>query len=253
MPYCRDSFFAGRQDEFTSEPHMQSCALEWSGQVANLRPHRGIDRVTPQALFDAEERAFLLALPAQAFEIAHYFTRTVPPDIHIKAGRALYSVPWRHIGKVVDAKESARTVEIYLDQSLVATHVRIDKGRQTNYDHYPPEKIAFMMATPAWCRRRAGELGGSVLGVVAILMEVNALYRLRAAQGVVGLADTHGAERLEAACKKALGAGDPTYRTIKGILTAGAEADSHEEQVTAPSAPAHLHGPERLFEIGGAL
>ncbi len=47
----------------------------------------------------------------------------------------------------------------------MASHVRIERGKQTNYDHYPPERVAFMMRTPAWCRRRAGELGPSVAAV----------------------------------------------------------------------------------------
>ncbi|MGH9043618.1 MAG: IS21 family transposase [Acidimicrobiales bacterium] len=211
VPYARDSFFAGRAEEFKSLEHMQAEALRWSAEVANLRQHRGIDRVAPQALFEAEERALLLPLPAHPFELAGWWTRTVGPDIHIKVGRALYSVPWRHIGKVVDAREGSRTVEVYLDGALVATHVRIERGKQTNYDHYPPEKIAFMMRTPAWCRRRAAELGESVAVVVSSLMELNALYRLRQAQGIVGLADKHGAEALEGACLKALGAGDPNF------------------------------------------
>jgi hypothetical protein len=125
--------------------------------------------------------------------------------------------------------------------------VRVERGKQTNYDHYPPEKIAFMMRTPAWCRRRAAELGPSIAAVVSVLMEVNALYRLRQAQGVVGLADKHGAERLDAACARALAAGDPAYKTVKGILAAGAEADDDPVQ-RAPAAPAHLHGPEALFD-----
>jgi hypothetical protein len=166
--------------------------------------------------------------------------------------KTLYSVPWIHIGKVVDARQSARTVEIYLEGTLVATHVRLERGKQTNYDHYPPEKIAFMMRTPAWCRRRAAELGGAVAEVVAAIMEVNALYRLRQAQGVVGLVDKYDASRLDAACKKALVAGDPSYRTVKGILVAGVELDDEREAQTPPAAPAHLHGPERLFDIGEA-
>ena len=165
-------------------------------------------------------------------------------------GKTLYSVPWIHIGKVVDARESARTVEIYLEGTLVATHLRIERGKQTNYDHYPPEKIAFMMRTPAWCRRRAAELGESVAQVVTAIMEVNALYRLRQAQGVVGLADKYDAVRLDAACHKALAAGDPSYKTVKGILVAGVELDEEGEAQSPPDAPAHLHGPERLFGIG---
>ena len=229
---------------------MQADALRWCRQVANQRPHRGIDRVAPQVLFEAEERALLLPLPRSPFELARWSRPKVPPDIHVKVGKALYSVPWIHIGKVVDARESARTVEIYLEGTLVATHVRVERGKQTNYDHYPPEKIAFMMRTPAWCRRRAAELGESVAEVVAAIMEVNALYRLRQAQGVVGLADKYDAARLDAACKKALLAGDPSYKTVKGILVAGVELDEEDEAQVPPVAPAHLHGPEGLFDIG---
>ncbi|MGH9043889.1 MAG: IS21 family transposase, partial [Acidimicrobiales bacterium] len=87
--------------------------------------------------------------------------------------------------------------------------------------------------------------------VVEELMELNALYRLRSAQGVIGLADKHGAERLEAACATALRAGDPSYKTIRNILVAGLEdADGPDSSQLPPAAPAHLHGPERLFEIG---
>ncbi|MGI8445784.1 MAG: hypothetical protein ACR2MP_01060, partial [Streptosporangiaceae bacterium] len=45
----------------------------------------------------------------------------------------------------------------------------------------------------------------------------------------------------------AAAAGDPSYRTVKGILAAGTEATP----VTAPAgdggAPAFLHGPDALF------
>jgi hypothetical protein len=73
------------------------------------------------------------------------------------------------------------------------------------------------------------------------------LYRLRSAQGVLGLADKHGGHRLDAACAKALAAGDPSYRTIKGILVAGAETDPGAEPAGDGGAAAHLHGPKALF------
>lgn len=248
VPYARDSFFAKRSEEFTTLVAMQADALRWCAEVANVRAHRGNDRQAPQTLYDAEERPAMLSLPVVGFELARWSAPKVGTDIHAKVGKALYSVPWRLIGEVVGAREGTKAVEIYHDGALVTTHVRIESGRQTNYDHYPPEKVAFMMRTPAWCRRRAGELGASVAAVVESLMEVNALYRLRQCQGVIGLADKYGAERLEAAYAKALAGGDPAYRTIKNMLAAGLEADEAEQAQRAPSAPAHLHGPEGLFE-----
>lgn len=65
---------------------------------------------------------------------------------------------------------------------------------------------------------------------------------------MIGLADKHPAERLNAACRRAIEVGDPTYRTVKGILAAGTETDTTIEP-EPPVAPAHLHGPVRLFAI----
>ena len=61
------------------------------------------------------------------------------------------------------------------------------------------------------------------------------------------LADKHGTERLEAACGKAIAVGDPSYRTVKGILAAGAEADPPPAPAGDGGAAAFLHGPQQLF------
>src|SRR5271156_2959924 len=81
------------------------------------------------------------------------------------------------------------------------------------------------MRTPQWCRKQAAGIGPSCEYLIGELLTDNALYRLRAAQGVIGLADKHDPSRLEAACAKAITAGDPSYRTVRGILAAGAERD----------------------------
>lgn len=141
-------------------------------------------------------------------------------------------------------------VELFSDGTLVRTWARIERGRQTNPADYPPEKVAFFMRTPVWCRRRAAEIGPSVVQVVAELLSVNALHRLRSAQGVVGLAERYAPARVDLACQRALEVGDPSYRTIRGILVAGTEAEDNAEG-TVPSSPAHLHGPSRLFEPSG--
>ena len=64
---------------------------------------------------------------------------------------------------------------------------------------------------------------------------------------MLGLADKHGPARLEAACAKAVAVGDPSYRTVKGILIAGAETDPPPPATGDAGAAAHLHGPTQLF------
>lgn len=161
-------------------------------------------------------------------------------------------MPWRLIGKTVDAREADRSVEVFVDGALVKTWARIERGRQTDYGDYPPEKVAFFMRNPAWCRQRAAELGPAVVELIGELLELNALHRLRSAQGVLGLADKHSPERLDAACRRAIKVGDPTYRTVKGILAACTETDGADPP-TPSTTPAHLHGPTRLFAIDGEV
>jgi hypothetical protein len=105
------------------------------------------------------------------------------------------------------------------------------------------------MRTPAWCRRQARDIGPACEQVITELLADNALYRLRAAQGVVGLADRHDPSRLEAACARALAAGDPSYRTIKGILAAGTDRPAPAVASGDGGAGAFLHGPASFANV----
>ncbi|MGH3717163.1 MAG: IS21 family transposase, partial [Micromonosporaceae bacterium] len=245
VPYVRDSFWRGR--EFTSLAQMRAAAEEWCTEVAGRRACRSLDGAAPAAVFDAVEAQTLKPLPAKEFVLATWSTAKVGPDIHAKVGKTIYSIPWRYIGQSVDARETATVVQFFCNGELIATHGRKPKGKQTSYGHYPPEKIAFHMKTPTWCRNQAAEIGPACRGVIDTLLEVGALFRLRSAQGVLGLADKHTPARLEAACAKATAVGDPSYRTIKGILAAGAETDPPPAPTGDCGAAAHLHGPAALF------
>ena len=244
MPYVRDSFWRGR--EFISELDMQQRALTWCIEVAGVRHHRSLEGASPLAIFNAIEAKALLALPVSPFELTTWSAPKVGPDCHVKVAKTLYSVPWRLIGRNVDARLGERTVEIYLDGALVKTWARRERGRQTDLSDYPPEKVAFFMRTPVWCRHRAAELGQNVSELVTELLTGEVLHRLRSAQGVIRLAEKYGAARLDAACRRAIVVGDPGYRTVRGILVAGTEHEG-EEEPSPPLAPAHLHGRERLF------
>ncbi|MBR7550936.1 transposase, partial [Mycobacterium tuberculosis] len=160
-------------------------------------------------------------LPPRAFELTSWSIGTVGVDTHLKVGKALYSVPWRLIGQRLHARTAGDVVQIFAGNDVVATHVRRPSGRSTDFSHYPPEKIAFHMRTPTWCRHTAELVGPACQQVIAEFMRDNAIHHLRSAQGVLGLRDKHGCDRLEAACARAIEVGDPSYRTIKGILVAG--------------------------------
>jgi hypothetical protein len=245
MPYVRDSFWRGR--EFTSLTQMQSAARVWSTDVAGTRACRPLSGAAPASVFAALEAPTLQPLPIKGFVLATWSTAMVGPDIHAKVGKTIYSIPWRYLGQRVDARSTPLVVQFFHHGELIATHGRKPQGKQTDLSHYPPEKIAFAMRTPTWCRNRATEIGPACRHVIDDLLQVNALFRLRAAQGVLGLAANHSPARLEAACAKAIAVGDPSYRTVKGILIAGAETDPPPPTAGDGGAAAHLHGPSQLF------
>ncbi len=247
VPYVRDSFWRGR--EFTSLEQMQAEAVRWSLEVAGRRACRPLGGAAPAVVFQTVEKDALRPLPAEPFVLATWARAKIGPDIHAQVDRVLYSVPWQHIGKTADVRLTATMVQFFIGGQLVKSHPRKMRGKATDFGDYPPEKIAFHMRTPAWCRKQAGAIGPACEQVIAELLAENALYRLRAAQGVVGLADKHDPSRLEAACAKALAAGDPAYRTVKGILAAGTERDQLPGTAGDGAAAAFLRGPGSFANV----
>ena len=250
VPFVRDSLFAGR--DFPSLAAWRAEAARWSMEVAGARACRALEGAAPAAVFAAVEVEALVALPARPFELAVWSTPKVHDDCHIKVGKTLYSVPWRYIGVTVDARNNGRTVTVFFRGELIKTHVFKANGRQTDWGDYPPDKIAFLQRTPSWYRAQAAAVGPGAEAVIAELLGIDVLHRLRAAQGVLRLADKHGAGRLDAACAKAVAVGDPSYRTVKGILVAGTETLSPAEPVGADT-PAMLHGPALIVGSAAGL
>ena len=247
MPYVRDSFWRGR--EFASLERMQAEAVRWSLEVAGRRACRPLEGAAPAVVFEASEKDALRPLPAGPFVLATWATAKIGPDIHAQVEKVLYSVPWRHMGKTADVRITGTMVQFFIGGELVKAHPRKIRGKQTDFGDYPPEKIAFHMRTPQWCRRQAAAIGPSCEYLIGELLAENALYRLRAAQGVIGLADRHDPSRLEAACAKAITAGDPSYRTVRGILAAGTEQERLPAAAGDGGAPAFLRGPASFANV----
>ena len=243
MPYIRDSFFAGR--EFSSLAQMQAEALRWSTEVYGVHKHRGLDGQTPASLFTSLEADALIPLPRRPFESVVYTVGTLAPDCHVKSGKAFYSAPWRLMGQKMVVRTAGDVVQIFHNDAVVATHVWHLSGRSTNFEHYPPHKIAHTLRSVTWCRTQAEQIGPGTVAIVAELSTINAIHRLRAIQGIIRLRERYGVDRLDAACTRALAIGDPGYRTVKGILIAGTEhGEDPPNQYNAAMPPAMLRGPD---------
>jgi hypothetical protein len=114
----------------------------------------------------------------------------------------------------------------------------------------PAERVGFYMRNQNWCRAQAAMVGPACAALVEELVSINALFRLRQAQGVLCFRQRYGDGRLEAACSRASEAGDPSCKTVKGILAAGTEATPLEGRLPGIATPAWLREPGAFGEDG---
>ncbi|MEU4332043.1 Mu transposase domain-containing protein [Nonomuraea dietziae] len=166
MPYIRDSFWRGREDSFASVADMEAAALHWCEQVAGQRQCRPLEGAATLTVFHTVEQPALRPLRRHPFELCRWFRAKVGPDIHCSVDKVLYSVPWKYVGKHLSVRMTVNLVQFFYDGDLVKTHVRKPRGKQTDLADYPPEKIAFHMRTPAWCRKQAEQIGPACLTVI---------------------------------------------------------------------------------------
>jgi transposase len=238
--YLQRNFMAGQAfvDSLAANQHLKI----WITDVAGTRIH-GTTHQAPLKLFNEYERAALLPLPVEPFTLCEIKPVKVHPDCHVTLAGSYYSVPYRHIGQVLDAHVSERVVELYQGTALVATHVRCAEPGQwrTRLEDYPPDKAQYLIRTPNYCRQLAAQIGPSAVQVVETLLGERPLDRLRAVQGILRLEETVGRQRLEAACARALYYGDVRYRRIRDILNAALDREP------LPDVPATTEQPAFAF------
>ncbi|MGB9774801.1 MAG: IS21 family transposase, partial [Bacteroidota bacterium] len=215
--YVKRNFIAGQ--EFADIHFANQHLREWITQVAGVRLH-GTTHQMPLKLFHEIEKAQLKPLPDMPFELCEIRPVKVHPDCHVTIAGSYYSVPFNYVKQTLDAYIYERVVEIYHGQELVATHLRSHKAGewQTHLEHYPQSKAAYLQRTPEICRQNAKRIGDATYQVVERLLADRPLDRLRSVQAILRLAESVGAERLEAANARALYFGDIHYRRIKAIL-----------------------------------
>jgi len=196
----------------------QQLAL-WVRDIAGQRTH-GTTRERPLERFESIEHALLKPLPAVAPECAFWRRAKLHPDCHVQVDKARYSAPWRLVGQTLDVRVSETTVRIYHEHEQKAVHARGagPGARRTLDEHLPPDAVAYKQRDPIWCREKADAVGPHCRAVVERLLANPVLEKLRAVQGIVGFAKPFGAERLEAACRRALAFENVGYGAIKTIL-----------------------------------
>ncbi len=224
VKYIKRAFLPLR--EFRSLADANRQLHEWIRATAGNRLH-GTTHERPLTRFAEVERHVLRPLPDVPPTVGVWTRVKLHGNCHVTFEKAYYSAPFRLVRQELWLRATPSTVELYLDHELVASHPRLSHPgeRSTVADHVPPEALAYQMRDPQWCLKKARSLGPATHELIERLFAHRVLDNLRAAQGVIRLAQRFGPERLEAACRRALRFDDPRYRTVKTILHKGLDQE----------------------------
>jgi transposase len=182
-----------------------------------------------RSVFESQDRPALKALPASPYEYATNKKAKVHLDYHVDIERHYYSVPHGLIGKTVDVRLCASTVEIFYRGKRIAAHARasVRGGFTTCAAHRPERHRAVVELTHEKLLRRAESIGPATAGVLQtrIHARTHPEHALRACLGILRLAKDFSPEQLEAACSRALTLNSTSYRAVRALIQAAPQTE----------------------------
>jgi len=209
-----------RNQRFFSLAELNQAIRELVGDL-NERRMRGWD-TTRRALFEQLDRPALLPLPPTPYEYAAWKRCRVNLDYHIEIDKHFYSVPFRLLREEVEARVTARTVEIFHRGKLVATHLRSLRPHRptTLAEHMPSSHRRYRDWTHERILREAAAVGDDTAALVEIILRSrpHPEQGFRSCIGILRLVARYDAERLDAACARALALGTRSYSSVAAIL-----------------------------------
>ena len=186
------------------------------------------------SLFLEIEKGALKPLPLEKYELRDYKTATVQKNCHVyyAPDKNYYSIPNAYIGKKVKLVLTQSVVEIYHNQVRIALHPRSRKAYHyvTLKDHMPVSHTYNADWSSEYFITWAQKLGTSTKQYIEKILEKKQYpeQSYKSCVGILSMASKIGKERLNSACKRALGYDAVSYNAIKNILERG--LDKEEEQ-----------------------
>lgn len=170
------------------------------------------------------EKGLLSPLPLGPYLIKHYNRAKVQKMgyIYLSEQRNYYSVPYRYIGKHVEVQHTMESVEIYYNKDRIASHVKSKrKGSYTTIkDHLSSTHQYYQSWSKEFFVKQAASIGINVAAYIAKLIDQQQYPEIgyKRSQGIIALRKTYPQQRIDAACRKALGYDLCSFRIIENIL-----------------------------------
>jgi transposase len=187
----------------------------------NARPFHKLPG-SRKSLFETVDKPALRPLPDARYEYAEWKKVKANIDYHVEFDHHYYSVPYQLAKKPLEVRATVETVECFREGKRVASHRRSSlKGRYTTLpEHMPSSHRQYASWTPGRMVSWAQETGPQTARLVESILEdrPHPEQGFRSCLGIMRLAKSYGAERVEAACARALGIKARSYRSVRAIL-----------------------------------
>lgn len=175
------------------------------------------------SLFAQLDQPALAPLPATRFQFGQWKTGiSVNLDYHVEIEQHHYSVPHALAQRKVEAHYTADTVEVLHRGVRVASHVRsYQPGHKTTLtEHMPKSHQKYLDRTPTRLIEEAQQIGPETGQLVAAILAAKRHPEMgyRSCLGILKLAKTYPAERMEAASRRALRARAYNCQSLESIL-----------------------------------
>lgn len=230
-----------RHRQFTNFTDLNAAIREYLTKLNNrTMKDYGLSRLE---MFERTDQPELKPLPAYPFVFATWKTARVNVDYHIKVSKHYYSVPYWFARREVTVKVSEQLVEVFYDHGRIAVHPRASAQyrHSTLPEHMPPEHWAYKQQSKERFIAWAEHIGPHTKAQVSAIFDKKAHEEqaFRSIKGLQRLAQQHGPQRLEFACRRANAFGMTGLRRLKAILK------SHLDEVPIvadePDSPAIDH------------
>jgi transposase len=250
VAFVRGSFFAG--ETFLDLADAQRRAETWCRERAGMRVH-GTTQCRPIEAFNLEEQPRLLPAPMDVYDVPVYARPKVHRDHHVEVAKALYSVPGNLIGTRVDARADRHLVRLFHRGQLVKVHPRQRPGgRSTDPDDLPSDKVVYAMRDVDRLRRMAADHGEAIGVYATALLDIPLPWtKMRQVYALLGLVKKWGADRVEAACRRALEVEAVNVALIGRMLERGTEHSDVQPALPGTVIPARFARDPAHFVVGG--
>jgi transposase len=173
-------------------------------------------------LFAQLDRPALKPLPTARYQFGEWEQSRVNIDYHIEVERHFYSVPYALVHQAVDVHVTGDTVEILHRGVRVASHVRSwEVARASTLpEHMPKAHQKHVGRTPSRLIEDAQQVGPLTGQLVEAILAAkrHPEQGYRSCLGILRLAKTYPAERMEAAARRCLRARAYNFQSMDSIL-----------------------------------